>query len=735
MSDNSEIAGKPGSASEQAAAAPAIAVPRVGEQFSDEELHARFNVPVWGGIRVSRDKKCIVLVDLAVNSGYEDVDSGPAITYEGQNSDREGMQNQELADGDVPSPAPSKTEPADPRERGILAASNNRSLARSKRDGYAVLYFTREWSNDDPRFDAIVECVSHVLEVDRKAGRPARVVAKFNLRRVDGMPGAAAGETGSAAGNRGAPAGGAGAAAAGWVAARGGGGGRALGSPGPAGSAPGGPGGARQAAGGPPPPHAQTQLEAPHRADRSAALLAPREVHALPELDDDYAGPCMRDAIERGGYRAALEYYSGDESKKSDPPWLRLRTRGWLLGRLGLYGQLGGWLEEISEWDDFDHILAASSSVHRAAYRTPAPWLPTPTPTPRSADHIMTLEPAAPACRDTGAVPDYVWTAMLILEAGGPICSRAGLGAASFLAGAGAAAQARGPAPGGPPYDPCRGARLHGAPEGCHRWIIADIDFDPRPPNEPHYYYDLTDEGRGALAAARAAGAPWPKAAEAAASGLGGMALPDLLENACRFGAPTQDLDKMRGDLGRLVGAWRARESGGDAPPADAKDQVLVDLGLAAAWPEDGETAGSSLDYLLHLTTIIGSTHSIACEAEPSTDAESVALRTLIAAIQGLCRRHAGEVTAAMSLPAPSAGPVRGGPPRQGAGALQQPLYVDVIPAMISDLYYCLAEYCKSRRLAVDPCSLPLSEVLDADERAAVIKVLADDSVFRHSAG
>lgn len=58
--------------------------------------------------------------------------------------------------------------------------------------------------------------------------------------------------------------------------------------------------------------------------------------------------------------------------------------------------------------------------------------------------------------------------------------------------------------------------------------------------------------------------------------------------------------------------------------------------------------------------------------------------------------------------------------------------YTDATPAMISDLYYCLAEYCKSRRLAVDPCSLPLSEALTGDKKAAVIAVLADDSVFHH---
>ena len=165
---------------------------------------------------------------------------------------------------------------------------------------------------------------------------------------------------------------------------------------------------------------------------------------------------------------------------------------------------------------------------------------------PRSAEHLLTLEPAAAACRDTGEVPNCIWAAMLILDAAGPICSHAGLGAAAFLVAAGADKRVRGAAHGGGRYDPSRGARLHGAPGGCHRWIIADIDFDPWPVNEPQYY-DLTDEGRGALAAARAAGAPWPKTVEAAVSGLGNADLPGLLESACGLGGPARDLEKMEG--------------------------------------------------------------------------------------------------------------------------------------------------------------------------------------------
>ena len=57
--------------------------------------------------------------------------------------------------------------------------------------------------------------------------------------------------------------------------------------------------------------------------------------------------------------------------------------------------------------------------------------------------------------------------------------------------------------------------------------------------------------------------------------------------------------------------------------------------------------------------------------------------------------------------------------------------YADVAPALISDAYYCLSEYCKDRRLAVDPRGLPLSGQLTDDARAVVIEVLERDSVPR----
>ena len=132
--------------------------------------------------------------------------------------------------------------------------------------------------------------------------------------------------------------------------------------------------------------------------------------------------------------------------------------------------------------------------------------------------------------------------------------------------------------------------------------------------------------------------------------------------------------------------------------------------------------------------TIIDSTRAVACEAEPSTGVEAAVLQTLIASIQDMCRKHGREVASTLPTAKPPSAQAHSNSERRGDGARRRPLYADTAPAMISDFYYCLAEYCRSRRLAVDPCSLPLSEVLTEDERAAAIKVLEDDSVFHHGA-
>ena len=273
---------------------------------------------------------------------------------------------------------------------------------------------------------------------------------------------------------------------------------------------------------------------------------------------------------------------------------------------------------------------------------------------------------------------------------------------------------------------------MHGAPEGCHRWIIADIDFDPRPVHKPHYYYDLTDEGIRALEGARASGAPWPAAVDAAATALRGMALPDLLEGACGFAGPLRDLGKMRGELGSLVGAWRDLEEGAQTTRLGTADQALVDLGPPSKWRDTDDGPGSTFDHLLYLMRVIRSAHKVACEAEPSTSAEDVVLRALIGALQDMCRRHGGAVAAAASL-ASGSGSV--GDTGRADDMLRRAPYEDVTPALISDLYYCLAEYCKSRRLAVDPCSLPFCEQLTVEEKAAAAAALQGSSPFHSVMG
>lgn len=192
MSTHQEIAHRP-DAKLEAVAALSAAVPRAGEEFSDEDLHARFGVPVWGGIRVSQEKKCVVLVDPAVNSKHDDIDRGDAVMYTGQNSDRKGAENQEMS-GSGLALGPSKEEPADPGERRRQAAGNNHALGASRDRGYAVLYFTRERSTGRLRFVSRVECDSHDFDIERKADGQRRVVIKFRLRRVDGAPGAAEGK-------------------------------------------------------------------------------------------------------------------------------------------------------------------------------------------------------------------------------------------------------------------------------------------------------------------------------------------------------------------------------------------------------------------------------------------------------------------------------------------------------------------------------------------------------------
>ena len=141
--------------------APAVAVPKAGERFTDEDLAARYGVPLRGGIRVSAANKCIVLVHVVRGrTGHASADHGTSVAYMGQNADREGIQNQQMS-------------------------GNNLALSRSKEGGYTVLYFIKE--GDDLVFNSRVECASHGLEVETNCRGQPRVVVKFELEAVGGQ--------------------------------------------------------------------------------------------------------------------------------------------------------------------------------------------------------------------------------------------------------------------------------------------------------------------------------------------------------------------------------------------------------------------------------------------------------------------------------------------------------------------------------------------------------------------
>ena len=140
--------------------APAVAVPKAGERFTDEDLAARYGVPLRGGIRVSAANKCIVLVHVVRGrTGHASADHGASVAYMGQNADREGTQNQQMS-------------------------GNNLALSRSKEGGYTVLYFIKE--GNDLVFNSRVECASHGLEVETNCRGQPRVVVKFELKAVAG---------------------------------------------------------------------------------------------------------------------------------------------------------------------------------------------------------------------------------------------------------------------------------------------------------------------------------------------------------------------------------------------------------------------------------------------------------------------------------------------------------------------------------------------------------------------
>lgn len=131
--------------------APTVALPKAGERFSNEELHTRFGVPTYGGIRVNRENRCIVLVHrVGADSGYTNTDRGTDILYMGQNTDQDDLRNQEMTN------------------------TNNLALRRSKKEGYTVLYFIKE--GNVLVFNSRVEYVMHRYGIEAKHDGKRHVV-------------------------------------------------------------------------------------------------------------------------------------------------------------------------------------------------------------------------------------------------------------------------------------------------------------------------------------------------------------------------------------------------------------------------------------------------------------------------------------------------------------------------------------------------------------------------------
>ena len=141
-----------------ARAVPNVEAPGAGERFSDEELHSRYGVPMHGGIRISEENRCIILVDRAGSRPVQaSAGRGTYILDTGQNSDGGGGQGQGMHESSL-------------------------ALSRSKEEGYTVLYFTKE--GGALVFNSRVEYDSHESYVETDGGGQKREVARFRLRAV-----------------------------------------------------------------------------------------------------------------------------------------------------------------------------------------------------------------------------------------------------------------------------------------------------------------------------------------------------------------------------------------------------------------------------------------------------------------------------------------------------------------------------------------------------------------------
>ena len=448
------------------------------------------------------------------------------------------------------------------------------------------------------------------------------------------------------------------------------------------------------------------------------ASAGAREQYDRPELDAEFVGHYMRDAISRGGYRAALDYYGGARAKRSEPPMHRLRAQGWLLGRLSPDAWKSEWMEGARACSEFDHMTGVADSARLEAEKRGAAILG------REVRRLLRTEPADAAAPDPRGVPQRVWTVMLVLDAVGPVYSRTCLNAAAAAVDAEAGRRVYGGVRRDPArYDPL-GDRLHQAPRGCQRWIICDVDAEMLPLNEPHYYYDLTDEGRDALEYVKRDGAPWTKAAVRAAARLSDRAMPDILEEACGLDPHPRTMEGIGGELDGLIRAWGGSRGGRRHEPTSPKDAALADLAPIPKCRGDAEMA--RLEHVLFIKCAVRMVHEIACGIKSSGGTDSPTAPVLIGKMQDLCRKFCKKVNDAPGERRRTKTVYEGGflytKMRQ-----EWRLYMGELPASISDLYYSLVEYCKCRGLADDPINRPLSEMSEG-ERAALIKMVLGDS-------
>ena len=442
-----------------------------------------------------------------------------------------------------------------------------------------------------------------------------------------------------------------------------------------------------------------------------------QEQYGRPVLDDEFIGTYMRDAISRGGYRKALDYYSGARAKRTKMREHRLRARGWLLGRLYPDTGMAEWVKEARTCSVYDYMTGVASRAQLEAERRIAASLG------REVSRILKTETVDVVPPEPRSVPHWMWAVMLALDSVGPVHSRAVLSAAAAVVDAEAGRKMYGRVRFDPAaYDPL-GGRMRRAPRGHQRWIIGDVDPEMLPLNEPHYYYDLTDEGKAALEYVKEDRAPWARAAVRAAAGLSDKAMPDILEEACGLCRRPRTMDSIRADLDGLIRAWGSRRGGGHRAPTNPKDAVLAGLDPTSKCKDDIELA--RFDHVFFVTGTIKTVHEIVCDAKLSSKRDGQVLRVLIGKMQGQLRRLGQKISDA---------------PRETSrtrvdesGVLYAEmrqkwrLYVGELPASISDLYYCLAEYCKRRGLADDPIDRPLSEILTEREKAALAEVLSAD--------